>query len=134
MYSPPPDPDTEQRIRSRHARAAKALDVQTEPGGEFWGWAGRTLGAPARTATGQSAWLRLVSAPADKASGKLWDGALDAQHVFGGLDGRGPALLAVHDGDADGTAYRAELSARVDQPVVSGAPVLQCDPQLPDSW
>ncbi|ELP65879.1 hypothetical protein ACOT81_39660 [Streptomyces sp. WI04-05B] len=134
MYSPPPDSDTEQRMRARHDRAAKALDVRVELGGEFWGWAGRTLGAPARTAAGQRAWLRLVSAPEDKASGKLWDGALDAQHAFGDLDGRRPALLAVHDADADGTAYRAELSARVDQPVVSDAPVLQRDLQLPGSW
>ncbi|MFJ1562206.1 hypothetical protein [Streptomyces mirabilis] len=134
MYSPPPDPDTEQRMRSRHARAATALAVQTEPGGEFWGWAGRTLGAPARTADGQQAWLRLVSSPEDKASGKLWDGALDAQHAFGDLDGRRPALLAVHDAVDDGTAYRAELSARVDQPVLSDDPVLQRDLQLPDSW
>ncbi|MGW0657282.1 hypothetical protein ACWD4T_52980, partial [Streptomyces umbrinus] len=88
MYSPPPDPDTEQRMRAHHARAAEALDVRAEPGGEFWGWAGRTLGTPARTATGQPAWLRLVSSPEDKAAGKLWDGAVDAQHVFGDLDGR----------------------------------------------
>jgi hypothetical protein len=73
-------------MRAHHARAAKALDARVEPGGEFWGWAGRTLGAPALTAAGQSAWLRLVSAPEDKASGKLWDGALDAQHAFGDLD------------------------------------------------
>ncbi|MFH9016378.1 hypothetical protein ACH4C6_34040 [Streptomyces sp. NPDC017943] len=134
MYSPPPDPDTERRMRAHHARAAKALDVQTEPGGEFWGWAGRTLGAPARTATGAPAWLRLVSAPEDKASGKLWDGALDAQHVFGDLDGHRPALLAVHDAVDDGTAYRAELSVRVDEPVLSDDPILRHDLQLPDSW
>jgi hypothetical protein len=79
-------------------------------------------------------WLRLVSSPEDKASGKLWDGALDAQHVFGGLDARRPALLAIHDAVDDDTAYRAELSARVDQPVLSDDPVLQRDLQLPDSW
>ncbi|WP_435224352.1 hypothetical protein [Streptomyces sp. Tue6028] len=28
MYSPPPDPDTEQRMRAHHARAANALDAQ----------------------------------------------------------------------------------------------------------
>ncbi|MEU8852765.1 hypothetical protein AB0C70_42625 [Streptomyces sp. NPDC048564] len=134
MYWPRLDPDTEQRMRARHARAAKALDVRVEPGGEFWGWAGRTLGAPGRTAAGQPAWLRLVSCPEDKASGKLRDGALDAQHVLGDLDGRRPALLAVHDAVDDGTAYRAELSARVDQPVLSDDPVLQRDLQLPDSW
>ncbi|MFH8470858.1 hypothetical protein [Streptomyces sp. NPDC017991] len=58
-------------MRARHALAAQALDVRVEPGRKFWGWAGRTLGAPARTTTGQPAWLRLVSAPEDKASGKL---------------------------------------------------------------
>ncbi len=134
MYSPPPDPDTEQRMRARHARAAQALDVRVEPGGAFWGWAGRTLGAPARTADGQPAWLRLVFAPQDKAAGKLWDGGLDAQHVLGDLDGRRPALLAVHDAVDEGTAYRAELSARVDEPVLSDDPILQHDLQLPDSW
>ncbi|MFI1701510.1 hypothetical protein ACH419_36925 [Streptomyces bobili] len=121
-------------MHARHARAAKALDVRVEPGRELWGWAGRTLGAPAHTAAGQPAWLRLVSSPEDKASGKLWDGALDAQDVFGDLDGRRPALLAVHDAVDDTTAYRAELSARVDQPVLSDDPVLQRDLQLPDSW
>lgn len=55
---PPPDPDTEQHARAHHAHTEKALDVQVEPGAEFWGWAGRTLGAPARTATGVSVWLR----------------------------------------------------------------------------
>jgi hypothetical protein len=67
-------------------------------------------------------------------STELWDGALDAQHTFGDLDKRLPALLAVHDAVDDGTAYRAELSARVDQPVLSDDPVLQHDLQLPDSW
>lgn len=59
-------------------------------------------------------------------------GALDAQHVFGDLDGGRPALPAVHDAVDDGTAYRAELSARVDQPVLSDLPVLQRDLQLPE--
>jgi len=134
MYSPPPDPDTERRMRAHHASAARALDVRTEPGSEFWGWAGRTLGAPARTAAGEPAWLRLVAAPEDKASGKLWDGALDAQHAFGDLDGHRPALLGVHDAFDDTTAYRAELSARVEEPVLSGDPILQYELQLPDTW
>ncbi|MEU6353152.1 hypothetical protein ABZ896_28150 [Streptomyces sp. NPDC047072] len=121
-------------MRAHHAHTAKALDVQVEPGAEFWGWAGRTLGAPARTATGEAVWLRLVSAPEDKAAGKLWDGALDAQHAFGDLDGHKPALLAVHDVVDDSIAYRAELSSRVDEPVLSDDPVLQHDLQLPDSW
>ncbi|MFJ8469812.1 hypothetical protein [Streptomyces swartbergensis] len=31
-------------MRTHHARDAKALDVQTEPGGEFRGWAGPGVG------------------------------------------------------------------------------------------
>ncbi|MFF1442435.1 hypothetical protein [Streptomyces sp. NPDC058295] len=46
-----------------------------------------------------------MSSPEDKAAGKLWNGALDAQHVFGDLDGRRPALLAVHGATDGGTAY-----------------------------
>jgi len=134
MYSPPPDPDIEQRMRAHHHRAAKALAAELEPGGEFWGWAGRTLGAPARTAAGEPAWLRLVSAPQDKASGKLWDGAVTAHKALGDLDGRRPALLGVHDENADGTAYRAELSARVSEPVLSDDPILQDPLDLPDTW
>ncbi|WP_257039616.1 hypothetical protein [Streptomyces sp. OV198] len=34
----------------------------------------------------------------------------------------------------DGTAYRAELSVHVDEPVLSDDPILQRDLQLPDSW
>jgi len=134
MYSLPPDPGTERRMRGRHASAARALDVRTEPGSEFWGWAGRTLGSPARTSAGEPAWLRLVSAPEDKAAGKLWDGALDAQHAFGDLDGHRPALLGVHDAFDDTTAYRAELSERVEEPVLSDDPLLRRELQLPDTW
>ncbi|WP_228044866.1 hypothetical protein [Streptomyces ferrugineus] len=74
------------------------------------------------------------STPEAKASGKLWDGATDAQHAFGDLDGHRPELLGVHDAFDDGTAYRVELSARVDQPVLSAGPILQHDLQLPDPW
>ncbi|MEU9456744.1 hypothetical protein [Streptomyces sp. NPDC048277] len=130
MYSPPPDPDTELRVRARHARAAEALDVRVESGGEFWGWAGSTLGAPARTTTGEAVWLRLASTPEDKAVGRR-SGCADP---FGALDGRRPALLGVHDAFDDGTAYQAELSVRVDEPVLSGDPALQHGLRLPDSW
>ncbi|MEU1854348.1 hypothetical protein ABZ499_35190 [Streptomyces sp. NPDC019990] len=87
---------------------------------------GRTHpGAPARTAAdGRPVWLPLVSAHQDKQSGKLRDGDLDAQHAFGDLDGHRPALLDVHEAFEDGTAYRAELSVRVDQPVLTDDSVL----------
>ncbi|MCX4411608.1 hypothetical protein OG840_61700 [Streptomyces sp. NBC_01764] len=121
-------------MRERHRRAAQALSVTVEPGGEFWGWAGRTLGAPARTAAGQPVWLRLVADREEKASGKLWEGAWDAQRILGDLDGRRPALVGLHDATEDGTAYRAELSERVGQPVLSGSPILHEELDLPGTW
>ncbi|MGW7243773.1 hypothetical protein [Streptomyces sp. NPDC054804] len=69
-----------------------------------------------------------------KASRKLWEGGVDAQHAFGDLDGHRPALLGVHDALGDGTAYRTELSVRVDEAVLSDDPILRHDLQLPDSW
>ncbi|MEU3792458.1 hypothetical protein AB0F07_22080 [Streptomyces fructofermentans] len=124
----------EQRMRVHHTRAAKALGVRVEPGEEFWGWRGRTLGAPARTAAGLPVWLRLVSAPADKAPTKQWDGATDAQRAFGDLDGYRPALLGMYETAANDATYRAELSARVDQPVLSDGPILRRGLHLPDAW
>ncbi|MFD4412453.1 hypothetical protein [Streptomyces sp. NPDC058475] len=121
-------------MRDHHRRAAQALSVTVEPGGEFWGWAGRTLGAPARTTAGQPVWLRLVAEREEKASGKLWEGAWDAQRTFGDLDGRRPALVGLHDDTEDGTAYRAELSLRVEEPVLSGTPILHQDLDLPETW
>ncbi|MFD9465488.1 hypothetical protein [Streptomyces sp. NPDC060027] len=54
--------------------------------------------------------------------------------AFGDLDGRRPALLGMYEAVGDATAYRAELSERVDQPVLSDDPILQRDLQLPASW
>jgi hypothetical protein len=121
-------------MRAHQQRAARALSVQVEPGGEFWGWAGRTLGAPARTGAGTPVWLRLVAERAEKASGKLWEGAWEAQRTFGDLDGHRPALVGLHDATEDGTAYRTELSLRVEEPVLSGTPILHQDLDLPETW
>ncbi|MET8693275.1 hypothetical protein ABZV65_12125 [Streptomyces bauhiniae] len=134
MYSPPHDPAAETAMRAHHLRAARALGVELEPGSEFWGWAGRTLGAPARTDTGRAVWLRLTSAPVGKATGKLWDGAATAELALGDLGGRRPALLGLHDTTEGGTAYRAELSARIGAPVLSATPDPQQDLDLPDTW
>ncbi|MFF7601853.1 hypothetical protein [Streptomyces mirabilis] len=47
---------------------------------------------------------------------------------------RRPALLGVHDETEDGTVYRAELSAGVDEAILSFYPVLHEDLGLSDSW
>ncbi|WP_405681962.1 hypothetical protein [Streptomyces sp. NBC_00057] len=54
--------------------------------------------------------------------------------AFAVLGGHRPALLAIHDTEADGTAYRTELSERLDQPVISTDPILRHQPELPDGW
>lgn len=69
--------------------------------------------------------------PGGRGGGETWDGALDAQRAFGDLDGYRPVLLGVAEAFDDGTAYRAEPSARVDLPVLSDDPTLQYDLQLP---
>ncbi|MFV8131924.1 hypothetical protein [Streptomyces syringium] len=128
-------------MRTQHDHAARALKITCNSGGEeggdgteFWGWAGRTLGKPGTTPDGHRVWLRLVSAPADKASGKTWEGAETAQQALGNLHGHRPALLAVHDTTEQGTFYRAELSEHLDHQVISTDPVLRCPVDLPVSW
>ncbi|MGW0728696.1 hypothetical protein [Streptomyces mirabilis] len=47
---------------------------------------------------------------------------------------RKPALHALHDRTGDGYAYRAELSAFVDEPLLSPHPVLRDELDLPGPW
>ncbi|MER5783083.1 phosphotransferase [Streptomyces mobaraensis] len=132
MYSPP-DSTTAARMRSAHQNAAEALGVVCGDG-EFWGWAGRTLGRPGTGADGRRVWLRLITAPEEKASGKLWEGTEAAQEAFADLGGHRPQLLAVHETVADGVAHRAELSEHVDAAVISADPVLRGPVHLPADW
>ncbi|MFI0914207.1 hypothetical protein [Streptomyces abikoensis] len=121
-------------MRAQHADAARALGVTCDTEGEFWGWAGRTLGAPGTDLDGRRVWLRLVSAPTGKAAGKTWEGAETAQKALGDLGGHRPALLAVHDVSQAGVAYRAELSEHMEQPVISSDPVLRAPIGMSSTW
>lgn len=114
-------------------RAAAHFAV-TLHGPPVWGWFGRTAGRPARTQGGPRTWLRVVSAPAATAEGKTWDGVRAAQAALGGLDGRRPVLLGIHDDTREDTAYRAELSEFVGDPVSSATPVLHPLLDLPAAW
>ncbi|MFI1799012.1 phosphotransferase [Streptomyces sp. NPDC020379] len=134
MYSPPPDPDTAHRMRAHHDRAARALGVRLDDGTEFWGWAGRTLGRGGTATDGRRVWLRLLTAPEAKATGKLWEGNRTAEKAFGALGGRRPELLAVQDAREAGVVYRAELSAHLDMPVISSDPVLRSPASLSPGW
>ncbi|MFF8431716.1 hypothetical protein ACF07Y_42645 [Streptomyces sp. NPDC016566] len=113
----------------KNAAHALGVNVQDPP---VWGWHGRTLshrvGHPAHGAC----WLRLLSVPESKASGKLWEGTQRAAATFPTI--RKPALHALHDHTDSGYAYRAELTAYIDEPVLSADPVLRHELHLPDSW
>ncbi|TJZ98420.1 hypothetical protein [Actinacidiphila oryziradicis] len=131
MYSTPEDPADEQRLVTAHATAAAALGT-TVTGPPVWGWHGRTLGRRADHPAHGTCWLRLLSAPKDKATGKIWDGTLAAANVFPGV--HKPPLHAVRDHTTDGTAYRAELTGYIDAPVCSPDPVLRHHLVLPETW
>lgn len=133
MYSPPPDANTTQAMRTAYDRAAAALDVEPEDG-RVWGWFGRTLSGPGHLPDGRKVWLRVLAVPADKALGKHWDGARAAQAAFGDLDGARPSLLDLNDWTDNETAYRAELTPYTSDPVCSATPTLHAPIELPDSW
>ncbi|MEY9958879.1 hypothetical protein [Streptacidiphilus sp. MAP5-52] len=119
-------------MATAHQLAAVALGA-TASGAAAWGWQGRTLGRQVTTAEGQPAWLRLLSAPVERASGKLWEGTTSASQTLPETVRR-PRLLAVHDWTAGPLAYRAELTSYLTDPVCSPDPILQTPVDLPDTW
>jgi len=133
MYSPPPTDADTQRMTAAHAHAAAALG-STVHGPQVWGWHGRTLGHRAEHPVHGACWLRLASVPAEKAGGKLWEGTERAATAFPSAV-RKPALHGLCDWTGDGGyAYRAELTAYIDEPVLSPDPVLRHELDLTDAW
>ncbi|AOR34060.1 hypothetical protein BFF78_26090 [Streptomyces fodineus] len=131
MFSAPDDA-TAQRMRSARAIACTTLtltDLAEEP---IWGYAGRTISGAVTSAQG-TGWLRVVAEHPDKAHGKLWDGPKTAQELLPPVIPR-PVLHRVHDWQAVGWAYRAELYQHTDATVISRSPVLEQDPALPEAW
>jgi hypothetical protein len=131
MYSPPQSDRDIQRMAAAHTGAAAALGVEIT-GPEVWGWQGRTLSRAADHPEHGACWLRLVSAVYGKEGGKLWDGNLEAARLFPTVNK--PPLYGVHDSFRDRWAYRAELSARVEDPVLSPSPVVSRELDLPEDW
>ncbi|MGW1835818.1 hypothetical protein [Streptomyces sp. NPDC002067] len=114
-------------------RAANELGA-TMHGPEVWGWFGRTLSGRVHSPEFGPSWLRLMTAPEEKASGKIWEGNQKAAELFGGHVTM-PALHATLDENKDGYAYRTELSQFIPEPICSPSPVLSPDAEvLPDSW
>lgn len=131
MFSAPDDA-TAQRMHSARTFACSTLmltDLAEEP---IWGYAGRTLSGAVTCAHG-TGWLRVVAEHPDRAHGKLWDGPKTAQELLPPAIPR-PVLHEVHDWQAAGWAYRAELYQHTDATVISRSPVLEDNPALPETW
>ncbi|GAA2947567.1 phosphotransferase [Streptomyces enissocaesilis] len=132
MYSPPTDPADQQRMRRAFAQSAETLGA-TVTGAEVWGWHGRTLSARAQDPDQRACWLRLLSAPEEKAAGKIWEGNREAAALFDGRI-RKPLLYGTTQSSSDGYAYRAELHQYIAEPVLSASPVLRTGPQPSAGW
>ncbi|MEU6098428.1 phosphotransferase [Streptomyces sp. NPDC047079] len=132
MYSPPPDLADQQRMRRAFARSAETLGA-TITGPEVWGWYGRTLSSHVAHPNRGACWLRLLSAPQDKAAGKIWEGNRQAAALFDGRIHK-PLLYDTKKSGNDGYTYRAELHQYIAEPITSSSPVLRTDLDPPTEW
>ncbi|GGV08109.1 hypothetical protein GCM10010275_55380 [Streptomyces litmocidini] len=128
VFTAPEAAEDVTRMRGAFAVAAHAFHI-TPSGPEVWGWQGRTFGRRAGTS-----WLRVVSTPSEKAGGRLWEGTALADAAVPRTIPR-PRLRNLMDWTHGSYAYRAELTEFITTPtVVTGSPVLDHDPNLPDTW
>ncbi|MFI9785910.1 hypothetical protein ACIHEI_20770 [Kitasatospora sp. NPDC051984] len=120
-------------MHEMHAAAAVALQVLPIGSREAWGWRGRTLSRPVATASGEG-WLRLVSAPANTAGGKLWEGPQEAERLMPPAVPR-PRLRERRTWTEAEHGYLAELYDRVTTPTITThEPVLRAAPDLDETW
>ncbi len=119
-----------QFLQEVFVRAAAEFGCQTADGIRAEGWRGRTLGGKV-TANGLDRWLRVVVAPADKVSEKLWAGNESAQVIVGASR---PELTRVRDWAEEGLRFRAELSTFAEDAPISMTPELQGPVRLSESW
>ncbi|MET8247788.1 hypothetical protein ABZV31_27295 [Streptomyces sp. NPDC005202] len=94
-------------MRRAFARSALLLDV-TVTGPEAWGWYGRTLSHRVEHPDRGVCWLRLISAPHDRAAGKIWEGNRTAAALFDGRIHK-PFLYDTIESSREGYTYQAEL-------------------------
>ncbi|WP_143675237.1 aminoglycoside phosphotransferase [Streptomyces sp. JV178] len=119
-----------QLLQEVFVRAAAEFGCQVVDEARAEGWRGRTLGGKV-TVNGLARWLRVVIAPVDRVSEKLWTGNESAQVIAGASR---PELVAVRDWAEEGLRFRAELSTFVEDGPVSATPELREPARLSDSW
>jgi hypothetical protein len=120
-------------MRKAHANAARTFNASRVDESESWGWRGRTLSRRVTTEDGER-WLRLVSVPADKAGGKLWEGPTQAELTMPSSVPR-PRLRASSSWADPEDAYLAELYDVVtDKTISTDSPVLRSTPRLTGDW
>lgn len=129
MFSPIDDATAARMLAAQHHAAA--VFERTPTDNPVWGWRGRTIGSRTDGASGP-AWLRIQSAPAGQAGGKIWEGTVLADQLMPDL--AKPALLGLHDWDMNGVAYRAELTEFITEPVCSPDPILRTELDLSPEW
>ncbi|WP_327317089.1 phosphotransferase [Streptomyces sp. NBC_01235] len=132
MYSPPPDPADQHRMRQAFAQCAQTLRT-TIAGPEVWGWHGRTLSSRVQHTDRGACWLRLLTTPEDKAAGKIWEGNQQAAAIFDGHIHK-PLLYSTTEARSGSYAYLAELHQYVTEPASSPSPVLRTDPNPSAAW
>ncbi|MEU3599609.1 phosphotransferase [Streptomyces sp. NPDC006798] len=102
-------------------------------GDVVWGWRGRTLSSRVHHPQYGDCWLRLLTARADKATGKLWDGNRLAAERFDGRVHKARMFTSI-ERIQDGSGYLAELSQEITEPVCSAEPVLREELDPADRW
>ena len=130
MFSPA-DQATETRMQTATTHVAELLDLM-QVDTPVWGWRGRTVGSKVMVG-GKPAWLRVQSAVIGKEGGRIWQGTAEAAAVIPARVPK-PQLLALHDWQDDGYAYRAELTEYIASPPCSPDPVLRQELDLPHGW
>ncbi|MFJ2590966.1 hypothetical protein OG842_43175 (plasmid) [Streptomyces sp. NBC_00376] len=121
-----PAPATADRMLAAQRHAADQFGLRATSS-RVWGYQGRTLSAAAGPH-----WLRVVSAEAGTEGGTLWDGPSASRTLPASVPR--PDLFRIRDWTTDTHAYRAELYSFAPDPIVSPRPVLDDDPDLPETW
>lgn len=125
--------DRQHRDEMRAALRTAADHFTAEITGKpLFGWADRSIGAPA-TADGVARWLRVVWEHPAWAHGPAWTGNTDADTITGLLK---PSVYAHYEFNTDDASarFRAELMTHAPGAVCSSTPELREHVRLPPSW